>query len=193
MLSDGRRFDLDVVVMATGFDAMTGALLRMGVQGRNGTTMNDAWANGPHTYLGKQVVSFPNLFMITGPQSPSVLVNMILVIEHDVRWIANCLEHMRRDGLRSIEPSVAAQSMWGDEVREVAEQTLFPQAASWYTGANIPGKPRGFMVYVGGFDNYVAKCDAIADAGYDGFVFDAAGDSGSEFANSGATASIPDA
>jgi cyclohexanone monooxygenase len=173
VLGDGRHIDLDVVVLATGFDAMTGALRRMGVRGRNGTSIDDAWASGPHTYLGIQVASFPNLFMITGPQSPSVLHNMILGIEHHVSWITNCLDHMRRNGLRSIEPTPAAVSEWDDEVRAAADATLFPRAESWYVGANIPGKPRVFMVYVGGFDKYVVTCDAIADAGYPGFVFDA--------------------
>jgi cyclohexanone monooxygenase len=173
LLGDGRHVDLDVVVMATGFDAMTGALRRMGVRGRNGTTIDHAWATGPHTYLGIQVASFPNLFMITGPQSPSVLNNMILGIEHHVRWITNCLDHMRRNELRSIEPTPAAVSGWDDEVRAAADATLFPRAESWYVGANIPGKPRVFMVYVGGFNKYVATCDAIAEAGYPGFVFDA--------------------
>jgi cyclohexanone monooxygenase len=173
LLGDGRHVDLDVVVMATGFDAMTGALRRMGVRGRGGTTIDDAWASGPHTFLGIQVASFPNLFMITGPQSPSVLNNMILGIEHHVRWITNCLDHMRRNGLRSIEPTPAAVAGWDDDVRAAADETLFPRAESWYVGANIPGKPRVFMVYVGGFNKYVATCDAIADAGYPGFVFDA--------------------
>jgi cyclohexanone monooxygenase len=172
LLSDGRHIELDVVVMATGFDAMTGALRRMGVVGRHGTTIDDAWASGPHTYLGIQVVSFPNLFMITGPQSPSVLNNMILGIEHHVRWITNCIDFMRRHGLRSIEPTPEAQSGWDDEVRAAASETLYPQAESWYVGANIPGKPRVFMVYVGGFDKYVRTCDAIAEKGYEGFVFD---------------------
>ena len=134
---------------------MTGALRRMGVRGRNGTTIDDAWASGPHTYLGIQVASFPNLFMITGPQSPSVLNNMILGIEHHVRWITNCLDHMRRNGLRSIEPTAAAVSDGTTRCAPPPTQTLFPRAESWYVGANIPGKPRVFMVYVGGFHTYV--------------------------------------
>ncbi len=173
VLGDDRRFEFDVVVLATGFDAMTGALKRMGVRGRDGTTIEEAWADGPHTYLGIQVPSFPNLFMITGPQSPSVLVNMVLGIEQNVRWITDCLDHMRDNDLRSIEATPAAQAVWDAEVRIAAEATLFPQTDSWYMGSNIPGKPRVFMVYVGGFDTYREKCDAAADAGYEGFVFDA--------------------
>jgi len=173
VLADGRRFEVDVVVLATGFDAMTGALKRMGVRGRDGVTIDEAWADGPHTYLGLQVVGFPNLFMITGPQSPSVLVNMILAIEQHIRWITDCLDHMREHGLRSIEPTPAAQAAWDEEVRRVADGTLFPGTDSWYVGANIPGKPRVFMVYVGGFDTYRERCEAVAAAGYEGFVFDA--------------------
>ena len=175
VLADGRRFDLDVVVLATGFDAMTGALRRMGVRGRDGLRIDDAWADGPHTHLGIQVAGFPNLFMITGPQSPSVLNNMVLGIEHHVRWITNCITHMRAGGLRSVETTAAAQAEWGKEVDRAAAETLFPKAESWYVGANIPGKPRVFMVYVGGFDKYVRTCDEIADAGYPGFEFDAVG------------------
>lgn len=174
VLADGRRFDLDVVILATGFDAMTGALRRMGVVGRDGLTIDEAWADGPRTYIGLQVAGFPNLFTITGPQSPSVLNNMILGIEHHVRWIADCIDHMHRHGSRSIEPTVAAQSGWNEETRVAADATLFVRADSWYVGANIPGKPRVFMVYVGGFERYVARCDSIAGAGYEGFRFEGA-------------------
>ncbi len=173
VLADGRRFDLDVVVLATGFDAMTGALRRMGVVGRDGRTIEQAWAGGPRTLLGLQVVGFPNLFTITGPQSPSVLNNMVLGIEHHVQWIAGCVDHMRSHGLRSIEPTPAAAEAWAQEVADAVEGTLFGRADSWYVGANIPGKPRVFMVYVGGFAKYVQYCDAVAGKGYEGFVFDA--------------------
>jgi cation diffusion facilitator CzcD-associated flavoprotein CzcO len=173
VLSDGRRFEFDVVVLATGFDAMTGPLKRMGVRGRDGRTIEQAWADGPHTYLGLQVAGFPNLFMITGPQSPSVLINMLMAIEQHVRWITDCIDHMRANGLRSIEATPAAQVAWDEEVRTAANGTLYPQTDSWYMGANIPGKPRVFMVYVGGFDEYREKCDAVAAAGYEGFAIDA--------------------
>ena len=143
VLGDGRHIDLDVVVMATGFDAMTGALRRMGVRGRNGTTIDDAWASGPHTYLGIQVASFPNLFMITGPQSPSVLNNMILGIEHHVRWITNCLDHMRRNDLRSIEPTPAAVSGWDDEVRAAADANALPTSRVLVRGRQHPGQAAG--------------------------------------------------
>lgn len=173
VLTDGRRFELDVVVLATGFDAMSGALRRMGVVGRDGVTIDAAWEHGPQTYIGLQVAGFPNLFTVTGPQSPSVLNNMVLGIEHHVRWIADCLDHMRGRGFRSIEATPAAQSWWNDETQSAAAGTLFPRADSWYVGANVPGKPRVFMVYVGGFGNYVTSCDTIAANGYEGFVFDA--------------------
>ena len=171
VLRDGRRFDLDVVLLATGFDAMTGALRRMGVVGRDGQRLEDAWADGPRTYLGLQVAGFPNLFTITGPQSPSVLNNMVLGIEHHVRWIADCIEYVRSNRLVAVEPTRAAQADWNEETRAAAEETLFAKAESWYSGANIPGKPRVFMVYVGGFDKYVAYCDGVAADGYRGFRF----------------------
>ena len=176
MLSDGHRFDLDAVVLATGFDAMTGALRRIGVIGRDGVTINEVWADGPRTAYGMLVPGFPNLFILSGPQSPSVLNNMVLGIEHHVRWTTDCILHMRANGLRSIEATDEVAERWNLDVLEAAEQTLFPRSTSWYNGANIPGKPRVFMVYVGGFGKYVEICDGIAERGYEGFVFDADAD-----------------
>ncbi len=164
------EYALDCIVFATGFDAMTGALLAVDIRGRDGRTLASDWSAGPRTYLGIQVAGFPNLFTITGPGSPSVLSNMIVSIEHHVDWIAACVEHMRERGMRTIEATVEAQDAWVDHVNEVANFTLFPQANSWYIGANIPGKPRVFMPYVGGVGAYEQKCNDIVAAGYEGFV-----------------------
>jgi cyclohexanone monooxygenase len=163
-------YQLDVIVFATGFDAMTGPLLRMDVRGRGGVRLAERWADGPQTYLGVSVHGFPNLFIITGPGSPSVLSNMIVSIEQHVEWIADCLEHLRGRDVTRIEAEAAAQRDWVAHVNEVADRTLFPRANSWYVGANIPGKPRVFMPYVGGVGTYRQRCDEVAAAGYEGFA-----------------------
>jgi cyclohexanone monooxygenase len=160
----------DALVFATGFDAMTGALLAIDIVGADGATLREAWAEGPRAFLGLAVAGFPNLFVITGPGSPSVLSNMINSIEQHVEWIAQCLEFMRDRQRRRIEADRDTQEAWVSHVRRVADKTLFPRAASWYMGANIPGKPRVFMPYIG--SGYRAKCDAVAAAGYDGFALD---------------------
>jgi cyclohexanone monooxygenase len=162
-------FKLDSIVFATGFDAMTGTLLAMDIRGRDGLALRDKWAAGPVTYLGLMTAGFPNMFMITGPGSPSVLTNMIVSIEQHVDWIAACLAHLRSGGVTSIEATVEAEEDWVQHVREVGERTLYPQTNSWYVGANIPGKPRVFMPYIGGFLVYKTKCDDIAAEGYTGF------------------------
>ncbi len=163
------EYEFDAIVFATGFDAMTGALLAMDIRGRDGVSLNDVWAEGPRTYLGLQVVGFPNLFTITGPGSPSVLSNMLISIEQHVDWISDCLEYMRERDLGTIEATPEAQDAWVQHVNDIGDATLFPQANSWYVGANIPGKPRVFMPYVAGVGPYRQKCDEIAAAGYEGF------------------------
>ena len=163
------HYDLDVIVYATGFDALTGPLFALGIQGRDGRTLADAWAEGPKTYLGLAVPGFPNLFTITGPGSPSVLTNMPVSIEQHVEWIGDCLAYLREHGIETIEAQPDATQAWTEHVQEVASDTLYPKAASWYMGANIPGKPRLFLPYIGGVDVYRDKCDAIAASGYDGF------------------------
>jgi len=165
------QYDLDVLVFATGFDAMTGPLLAMNIVGRDGLTLRDKWNAGPVTYLGLQTVGFPNLFMITGPGSPSVLANMTTCIEQHVEWVRDAIEHMEHGGLVTMEPDAEAEDRWVHHVNEVADFTLFKQADSWYLGANIPGKPRVFMPYVGGFGNYRAKCDQVVEENYAGFSF----------------------
>ena len=159
----------DVIVFATGFDAMTGAILNVDIRGEGGAALADKWANGPHTYLGLAVAGFPNLFTITGPSSPSVLSNMMVSIEQHVDWVSDCIGWMRERGLETIEPTEAAEDEWAEHNEAMANQTLFPQANSWYIGANVPGKPRTFMAYVAGVDVYRIICDQIAASGYSGF------------------------
>ena len=165
------EYPLDVIVFATGFDAMTGALLRMDIRGRNGLTMNEAWSAGPKNYLGLQVAGFPNLFTITGPGSPSVLCNMPVAIEQHVDWITDCIAHMRDRGLARIETTEPVMNSWIDRVNAAAAATVLPLAKhSWYLGANVPGKPRVFMPYAGGMARYRAICADVVAAGYEGFV-----------------------
>jgi len=174
IMPDGLRtrdasYRLDSIVFATGFDAMTGTLLAMEITGRGGRSLREKWAAGPLTYLGLMTAGFPNMFMITGPGSPSVLTNMIVSIEQHVDWIAACLAQLRSRNVATIEAAVEAEDAWVAHVREVGERTLYPQANSWYVGANIAGKPRVFMPYIGGFLVYKSKCDDIAAHGYAGF------------------------
>lgn len=161
--------ELDVIVFATGFDAMTGSLARIDIRGRAGMTLQDRWAEGPRTYLGLQVAGFPNFFTITGPQSPSVLSNMPVSIEQHVEWISDCIEYLRSAEKAVIEASAEAEEEWVNHTSELADLTLFSKAASWYLGANIPGKKRVFMPYVGGVQGYRERCSAVAAAGYSGF------------------------
>ena len=165
------HFEFDALVYATGFDAMTGAIERIDIQGRNGQPLSEAWYAGPRAYLGLQVHGFPNLFMITGPGSPSVLSNMLVSIEQHVDWIGDCIAHMDEHQYRSIEANESAQDQWVEHVNRAAEGTMFtaPSCNSWYLGANIPGKPRIFMPYVGGVGNYRKKCEEIVANGYEGF------------------------
>jgi cyclohexanone monooxygenase len=167
------HFELDVIVFATGFDAMTGAVARIDVRGRGGVALRDAWVAGPRTYLGLQVAGFPNLFTVSGPGSPSVLGNMVVCSEHHVEWIGACLVHMREHGCTTVEPTDAAQDAWVEHVNEVAQGTMYlaPTCNSWYVGANIPGKPRVFMPYVGGLPAYIDRVEAIAANEYEGFAF----------------------
>jgi cyclohexanone monooxygenase len=169
VVTSGAGFELDDIVFATGFDAMTGTLLKIDIQGRGGATLRAAWEAGPATYLGLMTAGLPNLFMVTGPGSPSVLSNMMVSIEQHVDWIADCLAWMRARGMATIEADPAAQEAWVAHVNEVAHKTLYPQANSWYMGRNIPGKPQVFMPYIGGVGVYRDKCDAVARAGYEGF------------------------
>ena len=165
------HYELDAIVYATGFDAMTGALERIDIRGKNGKSITEEWRAGPRTYLGLQIHGFPNLFTITGPGSPSVLSNMMVSIEQHVDWINDCIEHLDKNQVRAIEPEEEAVDKWITHVNQVAEGSMFtaPSCNSWYLGANIPGKPRIFMPYVGGVGEYRNRCDEIARNGYTGF------------------------
>jgi cation diffusion facilitator CzcD-associated flavoprotein CzcO len=166
-------FELDVLVFATGFDAMTGALRRIDIRGVGGRSLRDYWdAEGPVTYLGLQVAGFPNLFTVTGPGSPSVLSNMVHSIEQHVEWISDCLVYLREHGRRQIEATPEASALWVEEVRRLAEGTArtAENCSSWYLGANVPGKKRVYMPYSGGLPTYRRRCEEVAAAGYDGFV-----------------------
>jgi len=164
-------YPLDIIVFATGFDGMTGSLLRMDIRGRNDLSLAKAWAAGPRNYLGLQVAGFPNLFTVTGPGSPSVLCNMPVAIEQHVEWITDCIAHMRNRGLTRIEPTDEAMQSWVGKVNAAAEATVLPQAKhSWYLGANIPGKPRVFMPYAGGMAHYRKICADVAARNYEGFT-----------------------
>ena len=165
----GREYELDAIVFATGFDAMTGSLLKMGIVGGDGTKLADKWEAGPRTYLGLMTAKFPNLFLITGPGSPSVLSNMIVSIEQHVDWVVDCITDLRANGLETIEATQEAEDNWVEHVNEMAFKTLYPGANSWYMGANIPGKPRVFMPYIGGVPAYRRKCDEVATKAYEGF------------------------
>ena len=162
----------DIIVFATGFDAMTGPLTALNLQGRGGRTLTEEWAHGPRTYLGVAMAGFPNLFTITGPQSPSVLSNMPVSIEQHVEWITDCIDTMRREGRTTIEATPQAQDEWVAHVAEAAAGTLMTGTNSWYIGANIPGKPRVFLPYLGeaGVGGYRRKYDEVAADGYAGFA-----------------------
>jgi len=159
----------DALVLATGFDAMTGALLNIDITGKDGVTLQQAWAHGAKAYLGLAVASFPNMFVITGPGSPSVLANMVLACEQHVEWISNLMQYARDKGVTTIEADSTAQETWAAHVTESANNTLYVQANSWYLGANVPGKPRVFLPYVNGFNIYEERCEDIARRGYEGF------------------------
>lgn len=165
-----RQFTVDSIVFATGFDAMTGALNGIAIRGRDGNCLKEKWAAGPRTYLGVMVAGFPNLFTITGPGSPSVLSNMAIAIEQHVDWIAGCMAYLRNHRIATMEATLEAESAWVNHVNEVADLTLYPLANSWYLGANIPGKPRVFMPYIGGLPAYCQKCNEVAASGYEGFT-----------------------
>lgn len=168
LITGGRAYEFDAIVFATGFDAMTGSLNKIDIRGRSGLPLTEKWEAGPRTYLGLTTVGFPNLFLITGPGSPSVLTNMLPTIEQHVDYVSDIIEHLRDHGRSTIEPEQDAEDAWVDHVNAIAGGTLYPSCNSWYVGANVPGKPRVFMPYPG-FPAYVKKCEEIAANGYEGF------------------------
>jgi cyclohexanone monooxygenase len=163
-----QEYPVDCIILATGFDAMTGALLSIDIRGREGLSLQDKWAAGPLTYLGLSVHGFPNLFTICGPGSPSVLSNMIPSIEQHVNWIADAIAHVNNSGLLAIESEAQAETDWVAYVNSIANMTLYPTCNSWYLGANVPGKPRVFMPHLG-LPSYIEKCEDVVQKGYDGF------------------------
>ena len=169
LVVNGKEHTFDVLVYATGFDAMTGSLLKIDIRGRDNVALGDAWHAGPVTYLGLNTAGFPNMFMVSGPGSPSVLTNMIMSIEQHVEWITDCISHMTSHGQSTIETTEESQSAWVAFVNAVADMTLYPSCNSWYLGANVPGKPRVFMPLIG-FPTYVDKCNEVVRNGYEGFV-----------------------
>ena len=169
----GKEYEFDAIVFATGFDAMTGSFAKVDIRGRDGLTLKEKWAEGPKTYLGLMVTGFPNLFFITGPGSPSVLSNMIVSIAQHVDWITDCLDYLRKHKIGAMEATQPAEDRWVAHVNEVAFKTLYPQANSWYMGANIPGKPQVFMPYIGGVHVYRNTCNEVAAKGYEGFALTA--------------------
>ena len=173
--TEDQDFEFDIIVFATGFDAMTGTFFKMDIRGRNDLSLKEKWSEGPKTYLGLQVAGFPNMFMITGPGSPSVLSNMPVSIEQHIDWIADFLQYMREGEIGAAEADADAEAAWVSHVNEVAEPTVYMLANSWYLGANIPGKPRVFMPYAGGVGPYREKCNEVAENGYEGFILGSGG------------------
>jgi cation diffusion facilitator CzcD-associated flavoprotein CzcO len=165
------RFDVDAIVLATGFDAMTGALAKIDIVGRGGHTLRDDWTAGPRTYLGLCVDDFPNLFLVSGPGAPAVLANMVLHAEAHVNWIADAISYLDDHGHTAIEATADAVDDWNAELNRRADASLFTKANSWYLGANVPGKPRVFMLFIGGFATYLDICNEVVNAGYKGFAF----------------------
>lgn len=170
LVTGGKEYEFDAIVFATGFDAMTGSFEKIDIRGRDGLTLKKKWEDGPKTYLGLMVTGFPNMFFVTGPGSPSVLSNMIVSIEQHVDWITDCLAHLKKADAAAMEAQQEAEDKWVAHVNEVAFKTLYPQANSWYMGANIPGKPQVFMPYIGGVGVYRQICNDVASKGYEGFT-----------------------
>ncbi len=168
--ANGIDHELDCIVFATGFDAFTGSINRIDIRGRDGAALKDKWSEGPRAYLGLAAAGFPNLFIVTGPGSPSVLANMVVAVEQHVNLIGECLEHMRESGYAQIEAEAEAEEQWAEQVRLAADRTLFTACDNWYQGANIPGKPRGFVPYVD-WPDYVHHCEHVVEKSYQGFAF----------------------
>lgn len=167
--ASGAAFSFDIIILAIGFDGMTGALLQMDITGEAGLKLSEHWKNGPRTYLGLALSGFPNMFLINGPGSPSVLSNMVTSIEQHVDWIASCIGYVKASGKKTIDISKTAEADWFDHVNETAAGTLIPNSDSWYVGANVPGKPRFFMVYLGGTAKYKEIIEKTAAGGYEEF------------------------
>ena len=171
LLAAGTTYCFDAIIFATGFDAMTGSIFNVEINGRDKKRLKEKWSDGPRTYLGLMTEAFPNLFMITGPGSPSVKSNMIMSIEQHVDFVLDSLIYMRNHELKLIEPQIESENKWVEHVQSVANQTLFPRADSWYMGANIPGKPKEMLMYPGGLPAYLNEFRECASNGFRGFEF----------------------
>ena len=169
LVTESSQYQIDDLILATGFDAMTGALSRIHIQGRDKLELKQAWEAGPRNYLGLMTHGFPNFFTITGPGSPSVLTNMLPTIEQHVEWISECIDYLQKEKIQEIEAELQAQDNWTEHGNELALNTLRYSCSSWYLGANVPGKPRVFMPYIGGMPSYREKCSSVAASGYEGF------------------------
>ena len=167
--TESGHYAVDCLVLATGFDAMTGAVCNIDIRGKQGVSLREKWQSGPKAYLGLATAGFPNLFLITGPGSPSVLSNMLPSIEQHVEWVADCIEYLQSHDLRTIEAQPEAEEAWVEHVNETAELSIYPNCNSWYLGANVEGKSRVFMPYLG-VPPYVEKCKAVVANGYEGFA-----------------------
>jgi cyclohexanone monooxygenase len=165
----GASYDVDMIVFATGYDALTGSLTRIDIRGRDGVQLRDVWDHGPVSYLGLMVAGFPNLFIVSGPQSPSVLANVIVANEQQVNWIGDAIRDLDAQGIETIEATPEAQAAWVEHVNEVGQASIYTKGDSWYVGANIAGKPKVFMPYIG-FPRYAAKCEEVRERGYEGFA-----------------------
>ena len=166
----GKEYPVDCIVFATGFDAVTGALNRIDVRGRAGRTLKEHWVDGPRAYLGLMTVGFPNLFYVDGPCSPGALFNPIFISEYQSQWIVDCIAHLGTGATAWIEPRLEEEDAWMKHLNEVGDSTLLPLANSWYYGANIPGKPRVILAYLGGYKLYTQQCALGAAGGYEKFV-----------------------
>lgn len=162
--------EVDIIIAAIGYDALTGAMLSIDIQGRDGRSLKDKWAEGGRSHLGLMMEGFPNLFIIAGPNGPSALANFILLNEQNVDWACDCIAHLRANGLQTIEADGDAEDGWMRKVTELGSRSLYPTANTWYTGANVPGKPRTFPVYIGGLGRYREICADAAAEGYRGFT-----------------------
>jgi len=169
--ADGEEYELDILIFATGYDGMTGPLFKLDLRGKDGVLLKDKWDNGSQvrSYYGLATAGFPNMFMITGPQSPSVAGNMPIAIEQHVEWISDCLNYLREHDIKTIEANVTAEENWSEHCKDVVEKTLYAKSDSWYTGANIEGKPRSFNIYLGGYGPYNQMITEMALKGYEGF------------------------
>jgi cation diffusion facilitator CzcD-associated flavoprotein CzcO len=172
--TESGEIELDMLILATGYDGLTGALMAFDVVGRDGRKINDKWQEGPRSYLGLMLEGFPNLFMTTGPNGPAALANIIRISENDVDWIAAAIDHMDKNGLTAIEPTAEAENAWMDIVKSLAQRSLITKAKTWWVGANVKGKPQGLTLFIGGFQKYGEYCRAAAQDGYRNFKFERA-------------------